>query len=436
MKHLLCAVVIVFFLVPAMGQGTFEKGYFIDTENQKTECYIKIEDWSTQPTLTYMASWKDAVKTAPLKGIKEFAIVNYIKMVKAKVSIDISGDEGHLLSYQQEPEWITEDLFLKILVEGKVTLYAYEAEGLKRYFFNTAPDSIEQLVFKKYKTAEGVLSNNSYQTTLLDRVNCIDSTTAYFKKLRYTKADLVKHFININKCEGAAFKTYELPSKMVVAANKPEPVEEIVARTSEIQVQSTGTPTTKTVHYLGIEANQLVRQLFNFSGNDNPFTNPYILQYSFNKRKSGRGINIALSYSNNSFTDNSFGSLRKTRERKFFFRIGTDRKVAWGKKWIGLIGVDLLLSSKRETTVTPPPPSGSFGAVTIIESNTNGWGLGPRFGLMYHLTGKIFLGTEANFYYQAFNENNFQNGFVGTIHNTSFSLTPPFSMYLIIKLRE
>ena len=433
MKHLLCAVVIVFFLVPAMGQGTFEKGYFIDTENQKTECYIKIEDWSTQPTLTYMASWKDAVKTAPLKGIKEFGIVNYIKMVKAKVSIDISGDEGHLLSYQQEPEWITEDLFLKILVEGKVTLYAYEAEGLKRYFFNTAPDSIEQLVFKKYKTVEGVLSNNSYQTTLLDRVNCIDSTTAYFKKLRYTKADLVRHFTNTNTCEGAAFKTYEMPSKMLVA-EKTEPVEEIVSRSPDIDVQSTGKSTSRSVQYISIEVNQLVRQLFNFGGNDNVFSNPYVLQYSFNGRKTGRGMSMGLTYSKTSFTDNTnLGSPRDTKNRSIFFRIGTDRKVAWGKKWTGVFGLDLLLSSTKEITTT-----NQLGGNILIESNTGGWGIGPRFGLMFHLSEKVFLGTEATFYYQAFNENTFQNGFGANTNqrNTNFSLTPPFSMYLIIKLRE
>lgn len=434
MKHLLCAVVIVFFLVPAKGQGTFEKGYFIDADNQKTECYIKIEDWGTHPNLTYMASWKDAVKSAPLKGIKEFAISNYIKMVKVKVSIDISGDEGHLLSYQQEPEWITEDLFLKILVEGKVILYAYEAEGLKRYFFNAAPDSIEQLVFKKYKTAEGVQTNNSFQATLLDRVNCIDSTTAYFKKLRYNKADLIKHFVNINKCEGAAFKTYELPSKMVVA-EKPEPVEEIISRSSSIDVQTNTKPASKTVHYLGIEANRLVRQLFNISGNDNFFNNPYILQYSINRRDNGRGINIGFTYSKNTFNGNSnAGTPIETKTRDTFFRIGYDKKWAWGKRWTGQFGFDLLLSGTRDFTTTSTQ---GFGTTTT-QTDTDGSGIGPRFGLMLHISEKVYLGTEASFYYQSFVATDFPSGFGfgATERRTSFSLTPPVALYLVVKLRE
>ena len=293
----------------------------------------------------------------------------------------------------------------------------------------------------------GIHSNNAYQTTLLDRINCMDTTSAYFKRLRYQKADLVRHFKLHNICEGSEPIIYASATKISEPDTKPaaEPSKLISARSEPIAFQ-TNERQRKRVHYIGIEGNRLVRQLFNMSGNNDVFNNPYVLQYSMNKRTTGRGFNVGFSYDNNTLSGNSTaGTPVDTKLRTVFFRMGFDRKWAWGKRWTGVFGFDFLLSGSLDRTTTN---NTTFGTVTT-ETHSNGGGLGPRFGLMYHISEKIFLGTEASFYFQSFNE--FENAsFIGPnpgpgpgpfISNpnqtrTTFSLTPPVGLYLIIKFRE
>ena len=112
MKHSLCLIAFIYFPVIAFCQPAFEQGYFVDGNDQRIECFIKMEDWTKKPTLDYMTNRGEPVQSKPLSGIKEFAINNQIKMVKAKVNLDISSDDVNLLSLQKEPEWIEDNLFL------------------------------------------------------------------------------------------------------------------------------------------------------------------------------------------------------------------------------------------------------------------------------------------------------------------------------------
>jgi hypothetical protein len=117
-------------------QSAYEKGYFIDLNNQKTECFIKPEAWSAHGALTYLASYKEQPQTKALSELSEISIQGLFKLKRAKVQLDISGDESPLLSYTQDPEWHTEELFLWTLVDGNTSLYVYEGGGLKRFFIS------------------------------------------------------------------------------------------------------------------------------------------------------------------------------------------------------------------------------------------------------------------------------------------------------------
>ena len=48
--------------------------------------------------------------------------------------------------------------------------------------------------------------------------------------------------------------------------------------------------------YVGLEANQLLRQIFDFSNDNSSSGNPYLITYSFNSSNTGSGMSFGLGY--------------------------------------------------------------------------------------------------------------------------------------------
>lgn len=213
------AILAIFIISVAQAQSLFEKGYFKDQNNVVTEGYIKFEDWSSLRFLSYMRNASDIPKNKLLSEIKEFGIGDYVKMVRATVTLDISGDEASLQSYEKEPEWHSEDLFLQVLVEGKVNLYLFEGDGLKRFFYQRQDSGIVQLVNKRYKTQSGTETNDEFRNTLLTHFNCADSARSYFRKINYVKESLINHFTWENQCLGADPIVFKSPQKIELIEN-------------------------------------------------------------------------------------------------------------------------------------------------------------------------------------------------------------------------
>jgi hypothetical protein len=435
MKRLPLIVIIVLFSSFANGQSPlYEKGYFIDSQGGKTECYIKMEDWNEQHGIHYHLNLRDSPKFAEINRVKGFGIRDNLKYIKVKANIDISGDEEGLLSLEQNPEWQEEELFLRTLVEGKINLYAFEAKYGKRYFFNEESSPVEQLVFKKYRTPTGIQTNLTYQNTLFRRFNCMDSTERYFKAIKYSSTDLTKVFEMINSCEGAASIIYETPLEALVVETGSIELPQVRKRAGAADTQEKKKPTGLTNHYLGIAANQLLRQLFNFGGTNSPFSVPYLLQYAINSKKNGKGFNIGMAYDRNSITDNSNsnGTTRKTINSNFSFRMGYDYKKDWGKRWIGIFGADFLIDRSKSKTDNLQTGTPFF----TIETSSKGWGIGPRFGLLFRISDKILLGTDAAYYFRStIDFQSIPDQPRSTQKLTSFTLSLPVTVFLTVKIK-
>lgn len=117
----------------SVAQITFEKGYFIDTLNQRTECEIKNRDWRNNPSeFEYRIS--GTVGTMPVSQLQEFGIYDKSKYTVATVQIDKSPVSLNDLSRQRNAEFETKTLALKVLTEGKASLYMHESQNLIRFF--------------------------------------------------------------------------------------------------------------------------------------------------------------------------------------------------------------------------------------------------------------------------------------------------------------
>lgn len=188
-------------------------------------------------------------------------------------------------------------------------------------------------------------------------------------------------------------------------------------------------------HYLGLQANQLLRQLLNLSGSNTSINNPYTATYSFNGKRKGNGMNFGVGILSDKILDHDQNITRETINNDFFFRIGYDKKIQLSQRWIWGWGIDgLLLRSKRNTNTTI---QGTLS--NVINSSTNGLGFGPRVSLLFNISKMVYLGTEASCYYQSsktkkeikFDANPPQKS---DTKNSTFALQMPVVIFLIVEI--
>ena len=213
-KQLLCLLTIILCL-NCYSQIRFEKGYYLDNSNQKTECLILNIDWKNNPTeFEYKLSENSKSEKTTLKTVKEFSIYNISKYIRSTVNIDRSSENSEDLSKERNPIFKEEELFLKVLVEGKSNLYEYTEGNLIRYFYTKENSKIEQLVFKSYTTTESeIVKNNQYRQQLWNDLKCPNINLSRIESIDYTKKDLVRFFTEYSECNNSSLTNFESKQK-------------------------------------------------------------------------------------------------------------------------------------------------------------------------------------------------------------------------------
>ena len=196
-------------------QISFEKGYYTDNTNQKTNCLIKNIDWKNNPTeIEYKLSENSKSKKISIKSIKEFGIDNISKYVRSTVNIDRSSESTNSLSNDKNPIFKEEELFLKVLVQGRATLYEYVDGNLRRYFYNSDGSNIEQLIFKSYKVNEyEIAKNNRFKQQLWNDLKCSKFKISKIESLGYKKKELVNFFVKYINCNNQEYINFEEKQK-------------------------------------------------------------------------------------------------------------------------------------------------------------------------------------------------------------------------------
>lgn len=175
----------------------------------------------------------------------------------------------------------------------------------------------------------------------------------------------------------------------------------------------------KTTHYLGFQVNQVLKEIFNFSDNQEVFTNPYFLNYQFNSNYTGFGMNFGLGYKYNETETGDALTVTTTNENVFSFRMGVEQKKHLGKKWLASVGLDALYNNS--SNVTKSFSSNGFGSFFTVETDdrTESIGGGPRASIHFKISPHVLIGTEASFYFTVNKHNNksiqTDNTGVGTI---------------------
>ena len=184
-------------------------------------------------------------------------------------------------------------------------------------------------------------------------------------------------------------------------------------------------------HYLGVQANQLLRQIFNFGGSTSPVNNPYLLTYAVNSVNTGWGFNAGFGYTHQEVrNEDPFNPVQTTID-DFFIRLGVERKVMIGEKWMTSYGLDILRESEKNITEMGDFQPGRFETQT----RNRGMGVGLRFTLNYHISEKVLLGTEATYYYKGIKETRSgTNMSENTEKSKDFTFRVPVALFLMLKL--
>lgn len=211
MKKSLLLVFFSIISIPLYSQVIFEPGYFINNSGEKVSCLIKNVDWQNNPTkFDYRMSEGDETLTASLESVSEFGIIGVSKYVRSTVNIDRSSEGLNSLSTRITPEFSEETHFLKVIIDGRASLFQYKGSGITRYFFRIENGSIEQLISKLYRTPNNnVAENDQYRTQLLQRLQCENITFDLIEKVRYRSKDLANLFKEYNQCVSSEFISFD-----------------------------------------------------------------------------------------------------------------------------------------------------------------------------------------------------------------------------------
>ncbi|HET9057434.1 MAG TPA: hypothetical protein VFN30_11380 [Chitinophagaceae bacterium] len=213
-KHVILAAFSVILCIKSYSQIAFENGYFINESNQKINCLIRNIDWRSNPKgFEYKLSQNEAIQKATIQTVKEFGINGISKYIRAKVNIDRSSDEINSMSPDKNPNFQEETLFLKVLIEGKASLFLYIDNNLTRLFYKLNDSEISQLVYKKYLINDNIAQNDFFRQQLFMDLKCQEITLNDIKNINYEKKEIKRIFIKYNKCTNSSYITFEPTQK-------------------------------------------------------------------------------------------------------------------------------------------------------------------------------------------------------------------------------
>ncbi len=211
---LLAIIVFTFISIQSYCQIIFEHGYFVNESDKKTECLIKNVDWYNNPTsFKYKLTEDGPVKDANIQSVKEFGVGDGIRFIRARVKMDRSSNNINEMSVERNPEFQEELLYLKVLIDGKASLYMYTNGDLKRFFYKMDESEINQLVYKQYLEGVGYAHNNTFRQQLFVDFKCKLMEKEDFSSLNYDKNELIRLFIKFNTCSNSSYTRYELKQK-------------------------------------------------------------------------------------------------------------------------------------------------------------------------------------------------------------------------------
>lgn len=209
----------------------------------------------------------------------------------------------------------------------------------------------------------------------------------------------------------------------------------LIAQDRPVEKSEAAPPTRNASHYIGVQANQLLRQLLSFGASSSAVTNPYLLTYSVNSRSTGFGFATGLGLSSTTTKNNdNFTSVVST-VNDFAWRFGLEKKKYLSKYWLFGIGGDVVVELNSAESVSQ---TGTGNPEISVKTKTHRAGFGPRASLAFQFHDRLMAGTEAAYYFKWGNQEQTTSGSgqpnTPSTKIKSFNFSLPAVIFLTMKL--
>lgn len=205
MKLVTTFLTLLFIVNVSFGQIKFEKGYFIDRDNQRIECFIKNLDWKDNPRdFSFKRSESASPEKVNLNTIREFGINDCCKFIYANVKIDRSTTPVPGVKDQTASVFTRENLFLKVLLEGKASLFGYTDGKIQRFYYTLNDTVIIPLIYKEVHNGSEILKNVDFRQQLLEKLKNPNYSQDQVKRINYTLVELKAFFKSYNESLGVS----------------------------------------------------------------------------------------------------------------------------------------------------------------------------------------------------------------------------------------
>jgi hypothetical protein len=194
--RLLCYTFIFLFLNLSFSQK-FEKGYFIENNGNKVECFLdKKYQFYSPDILKYKLLENDNIKEIGLNSIKELSIYNKVIYYKFNVELEVSGVGIEDLNNEKKLNTITKNVLLELVEDGKIKLFVYNFDYKSCFYLLKEGESVPELLdYKKYRSGEqfvAVSENNDYRNEIYNFVKDANISAAELENIEYEEDDLQK----------------------------------------------------------------------------------------------------------------------------------------------------------------------------------------------------------------------------------------------------
>lgn len=198
--------------------------------------------------------------------------------------------------------------------------------------------------------------------------------------------------------------------------------------------------------FVGVQMNGLIRQVFNFNNSTSSTeVNPYLLTYDIVSKKSGWGIRVGAGYSYNSSSNDDGITASTSKINDLHIRLGIEKGFKLTNRWDAGVGLDAVYNNNNDNTSSMVRSSDTV--TTTNKTVGSSYGGGPVGWLVFNLTERLQIGTEASFYYTTGQQKNtvdittnpFGGGGITTVETTSKptitqgTFESPIVFYLIVK---
>jgi hypothetical protein len=152
-------------------------------------------------------------------------------------------------------------------------------------------------------------------------------------------------------------------------------------------------------HQVGVQMNELIRQVFNFSNTATTTPpNPYLITYTLTHARTGIGLRLGAGYTKRSFVDDDGVSARDGNINDVNLRAGLEKSFDLGSGFTAGAGADFVFAKNSDETNSLIRSIDTTRIKTKSEvGNTGG---GAMAWLRYNISKKILVGTETSFYYR------------------------------------